>query len=372
MSAVLAQRVQPAGKYILNHDIMSATAEGVIGNHLYSGRALGITGPRDIIQLHPEMRTQWPAIHDHYRRIGLSHTDQVIWNLDRAELGSHIGYQPSVFYFGPREYTHWGDYQWLETVEYINSKNNFMALAEQLGVDVPQTLCFDSVAEIDAQAVSAMRFPCYLKAAVSVSGVGIHRCADEVELRTSMQHFTPGIPVQLQEEVVTDSFLNLQYLVTDNVAVRLIASEQLLDGTAHQGNRVPVTHEPWSEVDVMADWLVERGMKGIFAFDVAVVETAQGLRFPVIECNPRYNGASYPTLIAQKLGITQWTAVTLRTRHRTLAAIDLSDIEYNADTGEGLVIVNWGPVLAGKLVVLMAGSPDYQDALAVELEARLC
>ena len=31
----------PAGRYIVNHDIMRCTADGVVGNDLYSGRALG-------------------------------------------------------------------------------------------------------------------------------------------------------------------------------------------------------------------------------------------------------------------------------------------------------------------------------------------
>ena len=40
-------------------------------------------------------------------------------------------------------------------------------------------------------------------------------------------------------------------------------------------------------------------------------------------------------------------------------------------TGEGLVIVNWGTLLKGKLVLLLAGSPDYQEALRNELLYRL-
>ena len=372
MSAVLAHNYQPVGKYILNHDIMSATAEGVVGNHLYSGRALGISGPQDIIQLHPDLHPLWTDIIAHYRRIGLSHTDNVLWDLDLRELGAHIGYQPSVFYFGPRESVFWGDHAWLETVEYINSKNNFMALAGQLDVDVPRTLCFDSVTGIDSDAMGEMTFPCYLKAAVSVSGVGIYRCEDADALARAMTRFADDVPVQLQEELVTGTFLNLQYLVTDNTAIRLAASKQLLDGPAHQGNRVPVSVEPWAAVDVMADWLVERGMKGVFAFDVAVVESETGIRYPVIECNPRFNGASYPTLVAQKLGIPGWTALNMQTRHRTLADIDLGDIEYDGRTGEGAIIVNWGTVLEGRLLILMAGSREYQDALQVELEARLC
>lgn len=287
-------------------------------------------------------------------------------------MGSHIGYQPSVFYFGPDEYENWGDNQWYETVDFINSKNNFMMLADELGIDVPKTLRFDNIAAIDQASINIINFPCYLKAAVSVSGVGIYRCENEGELKASMKKFNSVTPVQLQEEIKTEIFLNLQYKVVGNKVMRLTASEQILDGFAHKGNRVPAQYAPWETVDNMANWLKDHGVKGIFAFDVAVVQTEFGLRFPAIECNPRYNGATYPSLIAQKLGIPEWSAINFSTNHRNLKEIDLSDIEYDHKTGEGAVLVNWGPVLAGKLMILMAGSRAYQDALEIELEARLC
>ena len=121
----------------------------------------------------------------------------------------------------------------------------------------------------------------------------------------------------------------------------------------------------------MTQWLSDRGIKGIFAFEVAVVDTADGLRFSAIECNPRFNGASYPTVIAQKLDIPEWTARTFSTRHRKLSDIDLSDIEYDTKIVEGLVIIHWGILLEGKLVLLLAGPAEYQDALFNELEYRL-
>ncbi len=359
------------GKYIINHDIMHCTAEGVVGNHLYSGRALGMSEPWDIIQLHPDLKPLWKSITDHYRRIDLPHSENVIWGLNLRELGSHIGYQPSVFFFGPNECRYWGDQQWLETVDYINSKNNFMALAAELGIDVPQTLCFENVGAIDTDILEDIIYPCYLKAAVSVSGVGIYRCENEFEMRNAISRFEADVPVQIQEEVVSDIFLNMQYRIVDKEVYRLACSEQILDGFAHQGNRIPAQSEPWETVDAMARWLKDHGMKGIFAFDVAVVETDSGVRFPAIECNPRFNGATYPTLIAQKMAIPEWSSITLTTRHRKLSDIDLCDIEFDKKTGEGVIIVNWGTVLTGKLVVLLAGNREYQDALANELRARM-
>jgi len=95
------------------------------------------------------------------------------------------------------------------------------------------------------------------------------------------------------------------------------------------------------------------------------------MRFPAIECNPRFNGASYPTVIAQKLDIPEWSAMTFKTKLRKLADLDISDLEFDIKTGEGLVIVNWGTLLKGKLVLLLAGSADYQEALLNEIRHRL-
>jgi len=371
MAAVVATENHHIPKYIYNHDIMNCTAEGVVGNYLYSGRALGMTEPDDLIQLHDDLKPLWPEITAHYDRIGLSYTRDVLWYLDLQQLGLHIGYQPSVFFFGPDEFANWGDDAWYNAVAFINSKNSFMALADELGVAVPKTLCFDSKTEITPTAISEMRFPCYLKAAISVSGVGIYHCDDETELMVNLANFTDDIPLQVQAEVKTDLFLNLQYVVEDNELFRLTASEQILDGCVHQGNRVPARYEPWETVEPMAIWLQEHGMKGIFAFDVAVVETDTGVEYLAIECNPRFNGASYPTRIAQKLGIPEWSAKTYSTSLRELEELDLDGIEYDQQTGEGAVLVNWGTILEGKLMILLAGSQDYQDALDIELQARL-
>ncbi len=370
MQAMQQQENLPSVRNIINHDVMNCTADGVVGNHLYSGRALGISEPWDTIQLHPNLEPLWDDIQAHYKRVGLSHTQDVIWDLNLKHLGAHIGFQPSVFYFGPNECTYWGDQKWLEVVEYINSKNNFIALAEELGVDVPQTLCFDSVKDIDPALISDIVFPCYLKAAISVSGVGIYRCENEAAFISAMESFAEDIPVQVQEEVKTQIFLNLQYQVIGKELVRLCASEQILDGFAHQGNRVPTQFEPWDTVEPMAQWLLDNGMKGIFAFDVAIVQTNKGLRFPAIECNPRFNGASYPTLIAQKLGIDEWSAINLSVDAYTLAELSLKEFEYDPKTGEGVIIVNWGTCLVGKISVLIAGPPSYQQSVAIDLELK--
>ena len=282
MSAAIDQLQLQTHKYILNHDIMSCTAEGVAGNHLFSGRALGISEPWDIVQLHEDLHPLMNDIAGHYRRIGLSCSRNIIWDLGLKHLGAHISFHPSVFYYGADENQYWGDYDWKRVVSIINSKNNFIRLASHLGIDVPYTMCFDDVSEIPV-CFDDIIYPCYLKAAVSVAGVGIYRCRDQQELEQAMQKFRPKVPVQVQEEVRADSFLNLQYRITNGDCQRLAASEQILDGFAHQGNRVPADHEPWEAVDDMAAWLARNGMKGIFAFDVAVVSTPFGPGYTALQ-----------------------------------------------------------------------------------------
>jgi hypothetical protein len=371
MSVAIDHGYLPSGRYIVNHDIMHCTADGVVGNHLYSGRALGLSEPWDLIQLHPDLQPLWADITAHYQRIGLRHSAEVIWHVHPAELGEHIGYHPSVFFFGPQQCCFWGDNTWLETVEFINSKNNFIALADELGIDVPNTRCFDRASDVSDSAIGGLEFPVYAKAAVSVSGVGIHRCENAEQLRLALASFDAGLPIQLQQEVRAVSFLNLQYRIIGKEVIRLAVSEQLLDGFSHQGNRVPASHEPWETVEPMAQWLADRGIKGIFAFDVAGVQSRRGLRFQAIECNPRFNGATYPTAIAHKLDVPEWSAVTFKTRRRKLADIDLSGIEFDPQTGTGVVMVNWGPILQGKLQVMLAGTVEQQKMLRLEMAVRL-
>lgn len=361
----------PAARYIINHDIMNCTADGVPGNQYYSGRALGLSEPWDMIQLHEDLAPLRDDICAHYDRVGLHHAKDVVWHVHREELGEHIGFQPSVFFFGPHECVFWGDHQWMEIVDFINSKNNFMTVADKLNIDVPHTRCFDRAGDVGDAEIGDTVFPCYAKAAVSVSGIGIHRCSNDPELRRALASFDADTPIQIQEEIVAETFLNMQYHVVGGRLYHMQASEQILDGFAHQGNRVPARFAPWSAVDPLAEWLVERGMKGVFAFDIAVTQTPNGLRFPVIECNPRFNGASYPTAVAQKLDIPEWSAISLSTRHRKLADIDLGDLEFDPRTGQGVVLINWGTILTGKLLVLLAGTPDFQELLLAQLKSRL-
>lgn len=365
-----AYQIDHAEKHrIFNHDILSCTHSEVAGNHLYSGRALGLTESEDIIQLHPFLKKQWDVITAHYTRIELSHTRQVLWDTSRENMESYPHMTNSVFFFGSGENTVRPDRSWFKIVEHINDKNNFVALASHLRLDVPKTLCFTGKQWFAG--IKDFPYPCYVKAAVSVAGKGIFRCENQTDVIKALAYFREDVPLQVQEEVNAETFLNLQYEQTAHGLKRREITEQILDGYTHQGNRYPAQHAPWETVEPMAKWLVEKDMKGVFAFDVAVVTDRHKLRFIPIECNPRFNGASYPSGVARKLGVERWISKEMHTRHRHLSEIDLSGIEFDPRCKTGVILINWGTILVGKLSVLIAGSENMQAQLEKSLAARL-
>ncbi|MGV2829779.1 ATP-grasp domain-containing protein [Myxosarcina sp. GI1(2024)] len=362
-------------KKIFNHDIMHCTHDAVVGNYLYSGRVLGMTEPEDLIQLHPDLQSQWEAIAAHYNNIGLSHSEHPIWDVSFERFQEYPDYEWSVFIICEEMQDNHPDESgdryrdWLNVVELINSKNNFIRLAQELNVSVPLTICASNKAQLIDR--NKFPFPCYLKPAISVDGVGIYRCQDRQELERALTNLANDIPLQMQQEVVTTKFLNLQYQVTKAGVEPLAATEQILEGYAHQGNRYPTAYQPWDVVEPMANWMAAKGMREIFAFDVAAVDKEGETKYYAIECNPRFNGASYPTGIARKLEINSWSSETFLTKHKSLEEIDLSGLEYDASQRKGVILVNWGSVLVGKLAVLLAGSIAQQDELRQSLRQRL-
>ncbi|MEM9807118.1 MAG: ATP-grasp domain-containing protein [Cyanobacteria bacterium P01_D01_bin.56] len=355
---------------IFNHDIVMSTLDSNAGIHLFSARGIGLSSPGDIVQLHPDLAVDWPTARDHYGRIGLEHSRNIIWNVDFQVLANQPSDSVSVYFFG-HAFDHEKqcaqmlrdlDPTWYQVVQQMNSKNRFVELAHQLGVAVPPTQCFNHRGELGN--LEAFSYPCYVKLAVSDHGVGIYRCENSDDLLSAVEQFPKDKPFQIQTEIHALAFLNLQYRVTSQGLERVLVSEQILDGCVHGGNRYPTLHQPWHVVEPMAQWMYDHGMKGTFGFDVAVVDTPEGTAYLAIECNPRFNGSSYPTEIAKRLNIESWGSETLHVDYRSLRDLNLEDLEFDPVTKTGVILVNWGTIQVGKLTVLLAGYPEQQAVLS--------
>lgn len=361
-------------KRIFNHRVIgvpfhhSDRAGTLLGNHFYPSRALGLTAPLDIIQLPSCLKTEWEYIHSHYERIGLSHSCNVIWDDSPEVLKAYPEYEISVFFFGEDIHQVVPNQTWFDVATYLNSKNNFCKLAENLGLSIPRTFCF-----ADKSAMSKpdnLPVPCFLKISTSYSGIGIYYCEDLNSLKIALSNFDDDVPFQIQQEIRTNTFINLQYQADAEKLRRLVATQQILNGYAHMGNSFPTIHEPWEAVEPMAIWMYEKGMRGVWAFDVAVLKE-DTVKYVLLECNPRYNGSTYPSMIGLKIGVSQWMCEAVQIPAGSLASLDLSGIEFDPQTKTGLILVNWGTVLVGKVSVMFCGPSDRQIETKKELAKRL-
>ena len=330
--------------------------------HNYAGRALGSTKPGDIIQLPGNLKEHWGWINSHYRRAGVSFTKEVIWNDDFSAMVDYPDYVPSVFFFGKKAHSVRPDQRWFNVVEQLNSKNYFIDLCKKLGIKTPPTWNFNSKNEVCDCA--EFPYPCYLKIAVSVSGLGVVRCNTQQELESELSLVDQQVPFQIQKSIEAFSFLNLQYRKNGKLE-RLAATEQVLKGCCHAGNAFPTLHQPWHMTDSLARLMVDNGMQGYFAFDIAACDEPHGIGYYAIECNPRYNGSSYPTNIAKKLDIPVWTAKKVSTSCNSFEGIDLGELEYSTQKKEGVIVVNWGCITERELSVLFV-APTLEKQLALE------
>ncbi len=354
----------------LNYDLADCLPKHelamILGLAKYSSRALCITEPEDIIQLDPVLRDQVDSITAHYRRVGLPCTDQIIWSDEFAKAKDYPERELSVFFFGSRAHQARSDQGWFDTAERMNHKNEFIRLCHEMNLPVPETHCFDCKSRI--KDLRELKYPLRFKLSFSVSGLGISLCENAEDLSKCLEEIPEGVAFQLQEDLPASTvWLNVQYQ-GNGKAKRMLLTEQVLDGNSHAGNKHPSScANIWNLTDPLAERLSEQGLKGVFAFDVAVCHDRKLL----IECNPRFNGSTYPTIISTRLNIPQWISKNFMTKYRNIAELPIEELEYRPEVKKGVIVFNWGSVDEGKLGIMLCGNQDEQFYLEKALETIL-
>lgn len=349
---------------IYNHTLVSAAADvSQLPEMEFSPtRALALTSPGDVLQLPAEAASEYEWITEHYARIGLQCTDRILWNLDHSEFARHEAEDISVYFFSTEANQVRPDSAWFSTAGALNSKNAFVGICAELDVPTPATVCF---AHADGLDTSRISFPCVVKRDCSISGLGVWKCTDSRELAEALVNLDGAF--QIQDMLHGTAWLNVQYEVLNGDAMHLATTEQILSGPLYVGSVFPAVHAPRAVTDPIAAWAAGNGMKGVFAFDVAFCEDRGNSGYVVLEANPRYNGSTYFYKIAQRLGIRSWRGRKFKTVCRHLSETGLDRYAFDPDRGCGIVVVNWGPIVKGRLGILLAGSPAEQ----IELEQAL-
>lgn len=382
-------------KALHRHDVAGSYDDlrGVKGVELYSARVLGCTRPGDVVQLDPQLKDEFPWILAHLRRVGLTPTDQVEWSLDPEVARRYPHHASSVFLFSDTDHALWPDAVRLEATRQFNDKNWFLRWCRRHGFPTPTTR-FYTAGTSPKRPWWHRRATYYVKGAVSASGQQVIKCLAWSDVVAAVSQMDGDYQVQVA--LAPDAWLNVQYhFEPDGSATHLATTKQVLEGNVHAGNRYPSQADPRHITDDVARLAAEAGLSGVIAFDVPaqvrfgrlgrrLVAYAQRTnrawltrrltKFWLLECNPRPNGSTYFTIPANCLGAREWIGKNITTRHTSLAAIDwpaLRELEFSAGRGTGVVIINWGPILQGKLGVLFIGDPDEQARLEARLSAIL-
>ena len=325
---------------------------------LYPSRALCLTKPGDIIQLPKALGQRiwlWDFIQQHYSRVGLEVTDKVLWTDSTTAYfpyhTTHLDF--SHFIASPRfcgNVKNEESYaKVLTTTKLLNSKNSFMDLCSSMGIKVPKTLQARDLKDLSLAPATG-----YLKAACSVSGLGVVKYSSHEELLNLLKGLKDW---QIQEDVMPTDFLNVQYVFDENGWKFLETTEQLLDGNSHIGNVCPPKYSFDPNVyEKLLSHLHYLGYRGVLGMDVLVSGTSEYL----VECNPRFNGSTYPTVIAQRLGIKNWCSIASSCDTQKIKRL-LESHEF--DGIKGIVIFNWGALLASKVGILIAGDKSYQKQI---------
>lgn len=350
----------------LNNDGKSRQVSLALGELGYASRGLCISKPSDVVFLPKFLEDRFSWIYEHYCKCGLNPTQNIIWNEDLAVTGKFVknypNFEPLFYMFADKAHEFFPNQKRLEATKLANSKNGFMQLCNSLGVVIPETKCFTKKSELAE--LNELNYPVYLKSDVSVAGYGVVRCCDEQELEKALINVSEKVRFQIQEEVSdVVSSVNVQYLAQNGVSHRLAITEQILeDGKYHVGNRFPAEIAPWGATDGIAYVLARLGVEGIYAFDVVVDKKGKAF---VIECNPRFNGASTPTLVAESINAHEWRAVTLK-YHNDLNRVDFGNALFNPKTNKGAVVITWG--IENKLGILIVG--NYREQIQIESELK--
>jgi len=334
------------------------------GFEYYETRAHGCTKPGDVIQFDPDLQQDYPYAQEHYRRVGLDCTDHVIWDLAAQVADEFPAQHLSVYLFIDKINAVRPNPARLQATKTYLNKNSFMSLCQGIA-PVPKTVFGNTARAVPDY--TDLAFPLYVKGAISSTGSSVYGCTTALDVERAIAHVHGEY--QLQQGVPAVAFLSVLYNITPaGKVVHLQNTEQIIDGVEYMGTTYPTPYRPDQATEAIAHKAAEDGLRGKMGIDVAV--TADGSYF-VLECNPRWTGALYPMVIAQRLGAAEWSTLHTPVRAQRLKDIALGDLQYDPRRKTGAVLVNWGGIRYQWLELLLIGPKAVQQELRAALSKVL-
>ncbi len=64
-------------------------------------------------------------------------------------------------------------------------------------------------------------------------------------------------------------------------------------------------------------------------------------------------------------------SLIIRVPFKSFDEFDIKDLEYQSKTQHGLILISWGTIEYGRLMVMVVGTPEQQLALINQLKSRI-
>lgn len=322
-----------------------------LDNKYYSDRgfAIGMGNENNVVLIEKSDAYVKDWMLSHFQEVGLGEKPNVcVGGINNFQLDNQSAKEFHPFIFYPDEHRFSPNMCWLNIVKRTDDKNSFSLLCSQMGVPIPKTLIVKN--KIEIKDFDSIPYPGVLKISTegSFTGRGVFFFNDQDELEKLLGKISDEIAFQIQEDLRPHevTYLNLQYLKHNGKAKRLKMTDQILGGSGgkeHIGNiynaKINVDYyEAWGICDRIAGYMADRGIRNIFAFDVAVIKRNGKIEYLMIECNPRYNGSSTPTIICSRLNYRgPWVSRPFAF-NGDISNIDLGDLAYNKNRKSGIVV----------------------------------
>jgi len=365
----------------MQHNVLQAypgdLLDGVPGVDMYGARVLASSYKGDVIMMPSTLKDHrlLDPILAHYTRIGLQVADQFVFDESWEVVRNFPEHELDAFHFGAAAHAVAPNEKFVRLADEMNNKNTFIEFCHRMGIPTPGTTLFDSIEDYDSRAddLPGVGYPLYVKAAISASGMHVIRCENDTELAVAVKNMPDAF--QIQEGLPPQTgFYNIQYTEAGGERHHGPLTLQKLVGNEHNGNIYPAG----IDVDIvqpladrMANHMFDCGMKSTWAYDVAVTPKRGAL---FIEANPRWNGASYYSHPAERLKAKAWEGQYVQPKHTNFDFLfrNCQDWEYNPSHGSGIILINWGTVVAHKLGLLVIGTPEQRESLLSTFRSRYC
>lgn len=340
--------------------------------NVQTGRVLLISDPDDMVVLDPGLKKEYTYVRSHLDRAGLETSHQIIWKHYDRPLTSKLKSQKrvSLYCYSPKWHQVLQDHKRLEATSLYLLKSAALEAGKKNNIITPMSfLCKNYQSSLSI--IDQVTFPVYLKPERASSGIGITFCPTKEDLIAILKSYS-YFPMLLQEEVKADYFSSIHFRVKQDKIENFVTVKQTIENNCAVGHHAPHGLEIETNYMILAQQLYQDGMKGYFGFDVGIKKAADGSHQQILmECNPRFTSATYPALIAEKLGVRTWQTKRYQTPHRSLQQFDLASVTFDSKTKRGVILLDWGMLLLGEPLFMLIGDLDDQLYFDQQLQAIL-